>query len=102
MTSMDRPTADIVADIEATFAKLRGDSARIREGLDRIARDMRRGRVNTTLAEWVEWEREFGPEFDTLFPGRTEARSRAWQCRHFARKFDVPYATVKAAFQGVS
>lgn len=66
-----------------------------------LLRDLRHGRSPNTLAEEVEWEREFGPECDAKSPSRAEPRTRIELCKHFARRYGVSYATAKDAFAGV-
>jgi hypothetical protein len=64
-----------------------------------IRRALLRGRVSTTLAEAVEWEREFGDEMTAEIPGRLALpRDRITFCRQLARRYGVSYVTVRDAF----
>lgn len=75
--------------------------ARLGAEIDALKKDMRTGHSPQTLGEHVAWEREFGAEFDTQFPGRATPRMRVEFCKSLARQCGLPYATVKAAFHDV-
>ena len=90
-----------VAKARSLAAEMYQQLTGIRELLDGLAKDMRRGHIPQTLAENVEWEREFGAEWDVKSPSRTEPAVRRELCKHLARKYGVTYATVRAAFTGV-
>ncbi len=82
------------ADIDRALAEFGRELAAIRKGI-------RRGHSPRTLAEEVEWEREFGPECDVRSPSRAEPRMRVELCKDSARRYGVSNATVKAAFADV-
>jgi hypothetical protein len=66
-----------------------------------IGQEIRRQHYPLTLAEFVDWEREFGAEFDSKFPSRTERRSRVELCKMIAKRYELPYVTVKSALAPV-
>jgi hypothetical protein len=78
------------------LADMRRQLAGVAEELDRIGKEIRRRHSPKTLAEWVAWEREFGPEIR-----RAEPRSQVELYRSLAKQYGLPYVTVKAAFAGV-
>ncbi len=78
------------------FTDMRRRLTGLDEELASIGRAIRRGHSPKSLAEWVEWEREFGPEIR-----RQEPRQQVELCRSLAKEYGLPYVTVKAAFAGV-
>jgi hypothetical protein len=84
-----------------TKAEIRSRLDAMQEEAASIRRAMRRGHCPQTLAEHIEWEREFGAEFDAQFAGRSETRTRVELYKSLAREYGQSYATVKAAFAGV-
>ncbi len=89
-----RALMECLEELDGIRAELDGIRADIRK-------EMRRQHFGKTLAERVEWEREFGAECDSKFPGRAGSRSRMEYTKMLAREFGLPYATVKAAFADV-
>ncbi len=76
--------------------ELRSTLDAIGEEIESLGKEVRRRHNPMSVAEWVEWEREFGPQIR-----RDEPRQQIEFCKALARQFGVSYATVKAAFAGV-
>jgi len=80
-----KPDAARVSALMTSLAEL---EARVAD----IHKERRRQHYPQNLAECVEWEREFRAE-----SGRADPRSRVELCKIYARRFGLPYVTVKAA-----